>query len=72
MNTRALFAHCAGRPSARRYVERDALVQVRLIDARHVELELALPVETPVAVDLVERDHELHLGRIVVGGLPPR
>ena len=51
--------------------ERDALAQVRRIDARHVELDLAQPVESPVAVDLVERDHELQLGRIVGDGLPP-
>ena len=52
--------------------ERDALSQVRRIDARHVQLDLSQAVEALVAVDPVEREHELHLGRVVDLGLPPR
>ena len=45
--------------------ERQSLPQVRVIDARHVELDLALAVEAAGRVGLVEGDHELQLGRVV-------
>ena len=60
-------------PDAPEPVVGDALVQKRPVAARHVEANLVDAVKLRLGIDLVERDHELHLGvRVELHGLDPR